>query len=307
MVHLFTMASHASLLWRGLLPLLVLLLAPSKAAAQTGETIPPTPGCTSCAAWNRPHQPLKLFGNSWYVGTDGLAAILITSSSGHVLIDGGLPESAPHIRRNIEALGFKLGDVKLILNSHAHNDHAGGLAMLARLSGATVAASAASARWLQHGDSFDDDPQFGLNAPFPPVPRVRTIRDGEVLRVGPLALVAHVTGGHTPGGTTWSWTSCEDKVCHDMVYADSQSPISAEGFLFSRNTRYPNAVRDFRRAHTLFESMPCDILVMPHPAAARLWERVESGALVDPLGCKRMAANARLALDNRLATESPSN
>ncbi len=283
--------------------LLLFLLVPTLAIAQTSDSVPPTPRCASCPEWNKPHAPLKLFGNSWYVGTDGLSAILITSSAGHILIDGGLPESAPLIRRNIEALGFSLTDVKLMLNSHAHNDHAGGLAMLARLSGATVAASAPSARWLQNGDSFDDDPQFGLNAPFPRVPQVRTIRDGEVVRVGTLALTAHITGGHTPGGTSWSWQSCEANVCHDIVYADSQSPISADGFRFSSNSRYPKAVQDFRRAHTLFETMPCDILVMPHPAAAQLWDRVTAGTLIDARGCKRMAANARLALDNRLATE----
>lgn len=290
---------------RALLPLL-LLFAPTLAVAQASDSVPPTPRCPSCAEWNKPHAPLKLFGNSWYVGTNGLSAVLITSAQGHILIDGALPESAPHIRRNIEALGFRMADVKLILNSHAHNDHAGGLAMLARLSGATVAASAASARWMKRGDSDHSDPQYGLNAPYPRVSRVRTIRDGEVVRVGPLALTAHVTGGHTPGSTTWSWQSCEGTVCHDVVYADSQSPISAEGFLFSRNTRYPTAVQDFRRSHALFESMPCDILVMPHPAAAQLWERVAAGTLVDAGACKRMAASARLALENRLATEGSS-
>lgn len=283
--------------------LFLLLLVPAIAIAQTTDSAPPTPRCPSCAEWNAPHAPLKLFGNSWYVGTNGLSAVLITSPTGHILIDGGLPESAPLIRRNIEALGFNLTDVKLMLNSHAHNDHAGGLAMLARLSGATIAASAPSARWLQQGDSFGDDPQFGLNAPYPRVPQVRTIRDGEVVRVGTLALTAHITGGHTPGGTTWSWQSCEANVCLDIVYADSQSPISADGFRFSSNTRYPTAVQDFRRAHTLFETMPCDLLVMPHPSAAQLWERVAAGTLIDPRGCKRMATNARLALDNRLATE----
>lgn len=290
--------------WRGALLLLSSFVMPSTGGAQTGDSVPPTPGCTSCVEWNLPNAPFKLFGNSWYVGTKGLSAILISSSAGHVLIDGGLPESAPIIRRNIEALGFSIKDVKLILNSHAHNDHAGGLALLARSSGAAVAASAASVRWLQRGVTMEDDPQFGLNAPFPPVPNVRTVRDGEVMRVGRLALTAHVTGGHTPGSTTWNWQSCEGAVCHEIVYADSQSPISADGFRFSGNTTYPSALSDFRRSHTLFESMPCEILVMPHPAAAQLFDRVAKGTLVDAGGCKRMAANARLALENRLATEA---
>lgn len=282
------------------------LLFATPLAAQDREVVPPTPNCSSCADWNKPHAPVRLFGNTYYVGTDGLAALLITSPDGHVLIDGALPESAPLIRRNIESLGFKLTDVKLILNSHAHNDHAGGIAWLAARSGATVAATAASARWMERGTSTDDDPQFGLNAPFPAVARVRVIADGEVVRVGRLALTAHRTGGHTPGGTTWTWQSCEGAVCKDLVYADSQSPISADDFRYSSNTRYPGGVADFRRAHTLFETLPCDILVMPHPAAAQLWERVAKGTIVDAQACKRLAVTARLALDNRLATEAAS-
>ncbi|WP_053333595.1 subclass B3 metallo-beta-lactamase [Gemmatimonas phototrophica] len=284
--------------------LLFALLLPAGAAAQDRDVVPPTPNCASCAEWNTPHEPLKLFGNTYYVGTNGLAALLVTSPDGHVLLDGALPESAPLIRRNIEALGFKLSDVKLIVNSHAHNDHAGGIAMLARLSGATVAASAPSARWLMAGAALEDDPQFGLNAPFPAVPRVRVLRDGEVVQVGRLALTAHFTGGHTPGGTSWSWRSCDGSTCVDVVYADSQTPISANGFRYTDSRTYSTGVQDFRKAHALFETMPCDLLVMPHPGAAQLWERVAKGTLIDAQGCKRLAVSSRVALENRLATEA---
>lgn len=271
--------------------------------AQDRDLVPPTPNCASCAEWNRPHEPVKLYGNSYYVGTDGLTAVLITSPDGHVLIDGALPESAPLIRRNIEALGFSLSDVKLILNTHAHNDHAGGIAMLARISGATVAASAPSARWLEAGEGLRDDPQFGLNAPYPAVPRVRVLRDGERVTLGKLSLTAHFTGGHTPGGTTWAWRACEGTVCQNIVYADSQSPISAEGFRFTGNTTYASALADFRKGHTLLEQLPCDILVTPHPAASQLWERVEQRKLVQPTACREYAASARRALEKRLAEE----
>src|SRR5262245_41278824 len=97
--------------------------------------------CPSCAEWNVPQKSFRIFGNTYYVGTHGLSSILITSPRGHVLIDGGLPESAPLILANIRSLGFRAEDVKLILNSHAHYDHAGGLEALREATGASVAAS----------------------------------------------------------------------------------------------------------------------------------------------------------------------
>src|SRR4051812_9083654 len=166
--------------------------------------------CPSCAEWNAPQAPMRIFGNTYYVGTRGLSAILITSAEGHVLIDAGLPESASPILASIRALGFKPEDIRLILNSHAHFDHAGGIADVQRASHATVAASAWSAGVIGHGTSPASDPQYSIVLPYPPARDVKVIADGETLRVGPLALTAHFTGGHTPGGTTWTWRSCED-------------------------------------------------------------------------------------------------
>ena len=122
---------------------------------------------TGCAEWNVPQRPFRVYGNTFYVGPHGLSAILITSPSGHSLIDGALPGSAPQIAQNIRALGFRAEDVKLILNSHAHFDHAGGIAYLQRVTGATVAASALSATVLERGLSGPDDPQYGQLLEFP--------------------------------------------------------------------------------------------------------------------------------------------
>jgi metallo-beta-lactamase class B len=266
--------------------------------------------CPSCRAWNAPHAPVNLFGNSYYVGTDGLTALLITSPAGHVLIDGGLPESAPLILRNIQSLGFRLQDVKLILNSHDHYDHAGGIAELARATGATVAASSASAKTLRAGRSGPEDPQFALILPYPKVARVQVFADGDTLRVGTLAVVAYLAPGHTAGGTSFSWRSCEASRCHDLVYADSQTPISDDTFRYAGDARYPTAVADFTRGHRRLEQLSCDILITPHPAAARLWERLAAtGAapgLVDPEGCRRFVATSRAALARRLESERSS-
>jgi metallo-beta-lactamase class B len=261
--------------------------------------------CPSCAEWNQPQAPVRIHGNTYYVGTHGLAAVLITSPERHVLIDGALPNSAPLILENIRALGFDPRDIRLILNSHAHFDHSGGIAALQRASGARVAASGPSAPVLERGNSGDDDPQYGVLLDFPAVANVQRFADGETLRVGPIAVTAHLTAGHTPGGTTWTWRSCDDAGCVDLVYADSQTPISADGFRYSDSPAYPTAVADFERGYRTLEALPCDILLTPHPAASQLWERLARGpeALIEPMACKRYAANARQQLQRRLQSE----
>ena len=261
--------------------------------------------CPSCAEWNAPQRPFRLQGNTWYVGTHGLAALLLTSDSGHVLIDGALPESAPQILANIRALGFRVEDVKLIVNSHVHYDHAGGIAALQRASGARVMASASSAAVLRRGRSGPDDPQYGLLLPYPAVDSVGVVADGETLRVGPIALTAHLTPGHTPGGTSWSWRSCDAAgACLDFVYADSQTPISADGFRYTASASYPAALADFARGEAVLETLSCDVLVTPHPSASGLWERVAAGSLVDREACRRFAAAARARVAERIKTES---
>ncbi|HEX8298073.1 MAG TPA: subclass B3 metallo-beta-lactamase [Rubricoccaceae bacterium] len=280
----------------------------TQASALASAAVAPTP-CDNCAAWNVPHAPVHLYGTTYYVGTAGLSAILVTSPQGHVLIDGALQESAPLIAANVEALGFRMEDVKLILNSHAHYDHAAGIAALQHASGATVAATAASAAVLRSGRSGPDDPQAAELLPMTPVPDVRVVSDGETVRVGPLALTAHATPGHTAGGTTWSWTACEGGRCLTMVYADSISPVSEEGFRFSQSDRYPTILADFERSFATLDALPCDILMTPHPEGSRLFERIAArdagvaDALVDPAGCSRYAAAGRERLARRLETE----
>lgn len=265
--------------------------------------------CASCAEWNAAQQPFRIFGNSYWVGTHGLGSILITSPQGHVLIDGALPESAPSILASIRALGFRVEDVKLILNSHAHFDHAGGIAELQRATGAQVAASPWSARVMERGASDASDPQYGVLRGYPAVARVRTIADGDTLRVGPLALVAHFTGGHTPGGTTWTWRSCDGARCLNLAYVDSQTPVSADGFLFTRNSTYPSAVADFEHGFAVLDTLPCDVLLTPHPDASQLWQRIaardagQPDALVNPDGCRAYAATGRERLQQRISKE----
>jgi metallo-beta-lactamase class B len=266
--------------------------------------------CDACEAWNQPFEPVHLFGNTWHVGTAGLGSVLITSKEGHILIDGGLPQTAPLIAENIRKAGFRLQDIKLLVNSHTHYDHAGGLAALQKASGATVAASPEARRALEHGGPLADDPQFAFGAEhnnYPAVRQVRTIRDGETLRVGKLAIHAHFTPGHTTGGTSWSWKSCEGKQCRNFVYADSLNPVSAPGFRFSDDAA---RLELFRKSISVVEQLPCDVIVAAHPNLVDLERKVTaskagtgSTAFVDPQGCKTYAAAARQRLETRLAEE----
>jgi metallo-beta-lactamase class B len=258
---------------------------------------------------NHSQPPFRIFGHSYYVGTRDVSAVLIASPSGAVLIDGALAESAPQITDNIIALGVRLDAVKLIVNSNVHSDHAGGIAELQRRTGATVAASSWSARVLRTGRKDPGDPQFATATPPPPrVPSVRTIRDGEVLQAGDVTVTAHMTGGHTPGGTSWTWRTCEDR-CLDLVYADSLTSVSADGFRFSDSSAYRQGVSDFARSFAFLRTVSCDILLTTHPEASDFWGRVArrtagaDDALLDRSQCARLADRADMQLQRRLASE----
>jgi metallo-beta-lactamase class B len=290
-----------------LVGLLIAAWSATAAAGQDDRLVRPYPveQCPSCPGWNGPQRPVHLFGNTYYVGTRGLASVLVASADGHVLIDGGLPDSAPLILANVRALGFDPAQIRLMVTSHAHFDHAGGIAALQRASGARVAASPESAAVLQSGSPAREEPQHGLLLDMPPVPEVEVVSDGQTLRVGALAVTAHFTGGHSPGGTSWSWISCEGERCLHFVYADSLTPVSADGYLYSR---HPEVLAAFERSYRMLEELPCDVLVTPHPAASGLWDRLSPhpGGLVDPQACRRYAANGRRQLAERLAREARS-
>lgn len=271
-----------------------------------------TTNCASCPVWNTPQTPLRAYGNTYYVGTHGLGAVLITSPQGHILIDGGLAESAPLIAASIRSLGFKLEDVKAILNSHVHYDHAGGIAELQKWTGAVVYASAKSLPVLKRGTVGSDDPQRHSAIPIAPVANLRAIPANDTVRVGSLALRAIATPGHTPGGTSWTWVSCDSGRCLTMVYGDSETPVSDDDFYFSRTREYPTVLADFDSTFARIEGAACDILLTPHPDASGMWERVakrdagSADALRDPSACKRYVAAARDRLAKRLESERAS-
>ncbi len=283
---------------------LALLLASIGALAQDAIN------CGSCAEWNKPAKPFNIHGNTYYVGTTGLSAILVTGPQGHVLLDGALPQSAPLIQKNIEALGYRMKDVRLILNSHAHFDHAGGIAALQKASGATVAHSPHGAQVLRDGTPGTDDPQYDPNerAYIPKVAQVKEVADGDTLSVGPLRFTVHYTPGHTPGGTTWTWQSCEGNKCLDVVYADSLTPVSTDGFYFTGGTNYPDRSASFRKTIDRIANLKCDIVVAAHPGFGDAFGKAaaktaQSNPFIDPDGCRKLAASAGKNLEARLQRE----
>jgi metallo-beta-lactamase class B len=286
--------------WRHTVAAMLLAIA-SAACARTDAAsgIPPE--------WTTPVAPFRIFGNTWYVGSRGLAAILITSPAGHVLIDGDLPTSPPLIEASIRALGFRVEDVKYILNSHAHYDHAGGIAALQRAAQATVVASADGAAAIERGHGDRGDPQFESAAYFPPAHDVRRIGDGDTLRVGDVAITAHLTPGHTPGSTSWTWRSCADGRCLSIAYADSLTAVSDTDYRFSDDRAHPGIADAFRRSIATVSALPCDILLTPHPGASDFWARhdaaTDGSGLVDASACRRYGDESMQRFDERVARE----
>jgi metallo-beta-lactamase class B len=266
--------------------------------------------CDDCAAWNKPREPFKVYGNTYYVGTDGLSAVLVTSDAGHVLLDAGLSQSAPLIVDNIRKLGFKPEDVKLILVSHGHFDHAGGVHSLQRFTNARVAASASTAQALQRGENTPDDPQYGFGKEFngfPAVAKVETLADQQVITVGKMSFVVHLIPGHTPGSTAYTWQSCLQGKCLNIVYADSLTSPSAPGF------KYGKRLESFRRSIEKVAALPCDIVLSPHPQFTQVDQKLERRAelkeqgadpFIDRNGCRAYAADGMKRLEARVLEES---
>jgi metallo-beta-lactamase class B len=262
----------------------------------------------TAAEWTTPQAPFRIHGNTYYVGSRGLTALLIASDAGHVLIDAPLEENVAMIEANIRTLGFRVEDVRMILNSHAHHDHAGGIAALAQRSGATVHASRASARMLRTGGDDAADPQHASATLYAPVAKVKGFRDGAQMRVGDIVLTAHLTPGHTPGSTTWTWRSCENGQCLDMVYADSLTAMASGNYRYS-DPHHPERVADFRKGLKAIAALDCDVLITPHPEVSGFPERVarrdggEAQALIDRSACSQYAETATARLDARIAEE----
>jgi metallo-beta-lactamase class B len=285
----------------------IILLAVLLAACGPRELEPDTPyECERCEDWNKARTPFRVHGNTWYVGTDGLSSILIETDAGLILVDGGLPQSAQLIDANIRELGLDPLDIKAILVSHAHFDHAGGVAALQRMSRATVFTSEAGIETLSSGRLGEDDPQYVADSDagsFPAIGKLISVRDGEFISVGSTNIRAVHTPGHTKGSVTWTWESCAMNTCYDVVYADSMTAVSAPGFSFGTSGTADAMIE----SAGVIGDLDCDIVLSPHPfffgMHDKLERRDEGNPFINSFGCTFYAETALDWLEQRLEAE----
>lgn len=263
------------------------------------EPLPQLRAYTVDSSWLQPMAPLQIADHTWQIGTEDLTALLVQTADGAVLLDGGMPQMAGHLLDNMKLRGVAPQDLRLILLSHAHADHAGPVAELKRRTGAHVAANAETAVLLARGGS--NDLHFGDSITFPPVSTDRIIMDGEVVNVGGIAFTAHFMPGHTPGSTAWTWTDTRDGKPVRIAYADS---LSAPGYQLQGNARYPRLVQDYRRSFAMVRGLPCDLLLTPHPGASNWNYAAGSNASEKVLSCKAYADAAEKKFDAQLAKET---
>jgi metallo-beta-lactamase class B len=218
--------------------------------------------------WNTPTEPFKMIGNIYYVGTDGLASYLITSPQGHILVDTVMPEATSQIKASIEKLGFKVTDIKYLLNTHAHIDHTGGLAELKQASGAQLVAGEADKPLLEGGYYPGRREETALG--FPPVKVDRTVREGDTVKVGDVTLTARETPGHSPGCTSWSFTVEDgDATRSALIFCSGTVALNR----LVTNPTHPGIVDDYRKTFGRAKEMKVDVLLAPHPEMYKMAEK----------------------------------
>lgn len=261
------------------------------------------------ARWLTPQAPVRVYGNAYLVGFAGLSVGLIKTDAGLILIDGALPQSVGAVEANIRALGFDPKEIRYILSTEPHYDHASGIAALARDSGATVIASVPAAKALRQGHSDSDDPQAAILESYPGIANVRGVRDGELIRLGGTVVTARATPGHTFGSMSWSWRSCEGRRCLNMVFASSLNPVSADDWRFSDPAHRP-LLTAFRHSFDVMRKLPCDVLLTAHPDQsggdlkyAQAQHRPLPNSYIDAGACQAYADKHAALLAARLAKE----
>jgi metallo-beta-lactamase class B len=258
-------------------------------------------------AWNKPAAPFRIIGPVHYVGTFALASYLITTSNGHILMDSGLESNAAQLQASIAKLGFSVKDVRILLNTQAHFDHAAGLGALKKLSGARMLASAGDAPLLESGGR--NDPAFGNDLTFSPVAVDAIVKDGERITLGDVSLTAHMTPGHSKGTTSWSMTVREDGRDLLVLFAGSTS-VPNPGMQLANNPRYPTLVEDYTRTFATLKAMKADVFLTQHASAfglhdkaARLTAGEKPNPFIDPNGYTRWITGSERSFLELLKTK----
>ena len=273
------------------------------ATLAASPTTPPAPltrpiVTNRTAEWLAARPSARVFGNADLVGFGGLNVALINTDRGLILIDGALPQGAPAILANVMKLGFRPHDIKYILNTEPHFDHAGGIAALARDTGATVIASARGAEGSRTGRLAADDPQRGYDRRFPAVGAVRVIRDGEQLALGNTIVTARAPPGHTMGSMSWSWRACESTWRKAVVFAARLNPVSTDDYRFSAASNKA-VIAAFARGQAAMRELPRDILITAHADQDGATGRF----LTAPGACRPYALSSQRKLAQRLNSE----
>ncbi|MDP3495448.1 MAG: subclass B3 metallo-beta-lactamase [Hyphomonadaceae bacterium] len=218
--------------------------------------------------WNKPTEPFHVAGNIYYVGTEGLGAYLFTGPKGHVLLDGATPQGAPIIEANIAKLGFKLSDVKILLNSHAHFDHSGGLAQLKKDTGAQLAIMEGDVSAIEGGFYLGSEDSKTMGAP--PVKVDRVLKDGDKVSLEGIELTANLTPGHSRGCTSWSAKASEAGKTYDVLVFCSATVAANR---ITPPLQYAGIVEDYRATFAKVKTMKADIPLAPHPEFFGLLEK----------------------------------
>jgi metallo-beta-lactamase class B len=257
--------------------------------------------------WTNPFTPYRIVGNVYYVGSQGLASYLITTPQGHILVNSSLESSVPMIRASIEKLGFRFGDVKILLISHAHWDHCAGSAAVKELTGAKYMVMDADVPEIEAGGKgnfqYGDSPA----SRYQPTKVDRILHDGEEVKLADTVLTAHLTPGHTKGTTTWTLKAKEGNKAYNVVIVGS--PNVNAGYKLVNNALYPQIASDYERMFQVLKSLPCDVFLGAHGnyyGMEAKYARMNEGAanpFIDPEGYKSYVAEREQTFRAELAKQ----
>ncbi len=243
------------------------------------------------ADWTEPFPPHRVAGNVYYVGSRALASYLITTPQGHILINSSLEESVASIRASVEKLGFRFGDIKIVLISHAHYDHCAGSFKIKEMTGAKYMVMDADVPVVESGGKSDFQYGNEANSWYKPVKVDRVLHDGDQVELGGTVLVAHLTAGHTKGCTTWTLQASEGGRNYNVVVVGSTNVNP--GYQLVNNVRYPRIAQDYARTFQVLKSLPCDVFLGAHGGYYDMeakFARLKNGGpnpFVDPEGYQK--------------------